>query len=625
MFSNLYFSQHKFLEYPVINEEELKKSKSLIDQSAAAEILYNSIRYNIEGLSAEKTYFSKIKIFDRKRSEKWLNIEIPVMSGEMISGFIVNVYHHNNGKVEKLSYNKKEQLKENVVKGLKFYKMAIPDVADGDVIEYSYKLDTGIFNVSCYLEHDIPVVYQEYNLEYPDDIIYTFNNAGSLLQPKHHESKLDSRLGKAYRSERFAFADMKPVKQEKHVKNIDRFRKRIKPELQKYTFGNYSYEYARTWNKIAKNLDGNDNFGGFLKSSVKNVLSEEIKTTIKKTDRADKIFAYVKTNFRWKDDYGIITSQTPKQLVKEKSGNAADVNLLLVSLMRSAGLEANPLLISTVNNGILNIVSPNVNNLNFVLAAVKIDGQYYFYDATSPNSKANLLPERDWNDFGILVEGEKATDISFSNTNNSTKNLFVKAKLDLENSQIRGNFSQKETGMYAIETYDSYEYSPVKYNDAFKAQLNITTANVETKKIADGEMHSTLLFTDNGNIDIVGSKIILNPLLFLKAQNHGFDQVEERINSIDFVSPNHHTKTVEIEIPEGYKIAEMPKPQSTRTDDDEVSYRYKCEILKDNILRVTSEIKIASGNYPREYYPFFKQVYKLISDAENQVISLTKK
>ncbi|MBD8081216.1 transglutaminase domain-containing protein [Chryseobacterium caseinilyticum] len=623
--SNLYFSQHNFLEYPTISENEVTKSKSVIDQSAPAEILYNSVRYNIEGLSAEKTYFSKIKIFDRKRSERWLNIEIPVMTGEHLSAFVVNVYSYKNGKVGKVSYNKKEQLKENVVKGLRFYKMAIPDVADGDVIEYSYKLDTGIFNLSHYLEHDIPVVYQEYNLEYPDDIIYSFNSAGSIVKPLHHVSKTDNRLGKRYLIERFAFTDMKPVKEEKFVKNIDRFRKRIKPELQKYTFGNYSYEFARTWNKIAKNLDENDHFGGFLKSSVKDVLPEEIKKTISKTDRADKIFNYVKGNFKWTNDKGVITSQSLRQVVKTKSGNAAEINLLLVSLLRNAGIEANPLLISTVDNGILNIVLPNINNLNFVLASVKIDGQYYFYDATSPNSKANLLPERDWNDFGILFESDKGTDISFSNTNLSKKELLVKAKLDLESSHITGDFSHIENGMYAIESYDDYEYNPLKYNESFETDFNIRIKNVETKKTTDGEMHSKMTFTDNGNIDVVGSKIILNPLLFLKVQNHGFDQTDERMNSIDFISPCHHKKSIEIEIPAGYKVAEMPKPKTTRTDDDELSYKYTCEIVKDNIIRVTSEVKVASGTYPKEYYPFFKHVYKLISDTENQVISLTKK
>ncbi|KQT18400.1 hypothetical protein ASG31_06665 [Chryseobacterium sp. Leaf404] len=625
LYSGLCFSQHKFLNYPTITQDELIKPKSLIDASAPAEILYNSVRYDIENLSAEKTCFSKIKIYDRQRSEKWLNIEIPVVQGEQLSSFVVNVYKYSNGKIEKVTFNKKEQLKENVIKGLKFFKMAIPNVADGDVIEYSYKLSTGIMNVACYLEHDIPAVYQEYNLEYPDGVTYVFNSAGSLLQPEHHVSEMSSRLGVGYTVERFAFTDTKAIKEEKFVKNANRYRKRIKPELQKYTYRDSTYEFAKTWNKIAKGLDESDNFGGFLRTSTKDVLPEDIKKTARPTDRADKIFDYVKSNVKWNKNHGFIADQNLKSVLKTKSGNSAEINLLLVNLFRNAGLDANPFLISTVENGILNIVAPNMNNLNYLLASVKIDGQYYFYDATSPNSKANLLPERDWNDFGILIEGQKATDISFSNTNVSTKNLYIKAKLDVDSSKITGVLSSTDGGMYAIEAFDSFDENQTRYNDSFKTQYKITTKNVETKRLDSGEMSSQIAFEESQNIDVVGSKIIFNPLLFLMGGNEEFDQKEERQNHIDLVSPISRKKTVDIEIPEGYTLSIVPKSKNIVTSDKELTFKYKCELVDSNILRVTSEIKIASDNYPKEYYPAFRQIWKTVSDTENQVVSLTKK
>lgn len=80
--TNLVFSQeHKFLDYPKFDETDLKKTHSQIEKNAPAEILYNSVSYNVassERYPVTKNFFSKIKIYDKKNAEEWLNIEIPV-------------------------------------------------------------------------------------------------------------------------------------------------------------------------------------------------------------------------------------------------------------------------------------------------------------------------------------------------------------------------------------------------------------------------------------------------------------------------------------------------------------------------------------------------------------------
>lgn len=624
LITNLCFSQeHKFLAYPKFDEGDLKKPHSLIEASAPAEILYNSVRYNIKDISCEKTIYSKIKIYDKKRSDEWLNIEIPVMSGEMMSDFEVNVYNYQDNKINKITINKKDQLKENVVKGLKFYKLAIPNISDGSVIEYSYKLTIGIFNLNYYLEYSIPVVYQEYSLEAPDKIDYSFNSVGNLIRPQYRVSTMENRLAVGYNIYRFGFDNMKSIQKENHLKNNDRYRAYIRPELKKYSVGYFTYESSGSWNKIAERLKENENFGGYLKSNIKDVIPENIRTYYLPLERASKIFDFVKNNYKWNKQFGIISSQNLKQFIKLKSGNSADVNLTLVALLRHAGLEAHPFLISTVDNGILNIFSPNLNNLNHVLASVKINNQLYFYDATSFNSRVNIMPERDWNDFGILIENDKATDVSFSNTNISKKNLTVKADIDINNTEIKGTFIKNENGLYAIEAYDEYDINRDKYNQNFKSEFSADIKEIESKLLDNGEFESQMKFSSSTLMDVVGDKIILNPLLFLNVGNEVFDQKEERKNQIDFISAFTREKRVEITIPDGYKVSSLPKPKKIVTDDKEISYTYKVEFV-DHKISVLSKVDVLSQNYPKEYYTSFKHIWKVISESESQVVSLIK-
>lgn len=626
--ANLYFSQeHKFLVYPNFDENDLKKTQSLIEKNAPAEIIYNSLSIDLSPSSQyfyQKKYFSKIKIYDKKRAEEWLNLDIPITSGESLDGFELIIYNYHNNQVEKTVINKKEQLKENFVKGLKFYKLAIPNIMDGSVIEYHYRIETSnVFNLTHYLQHSIPVIYQEYIFEYPETLTYTFNGTGNSIAPKYNVSTVLTRLGINMNVYKFGYENTASVQKEQYVKGNDRDRAQVKPELRKYAARYFTFESSDKWSKLAEKLKYSDNFGGYLKSNVKDIISNDIKTFFNPLERANKIFNFVKNNYKWNKSFGIITSQGLRQLIKQKSGSAADINLLLVMLLKDAGLDANPLLISTVDNGVLNVLTPNLNSVNMVLASVKIDDQLYLYDATSLASKVNILPERDWNDFGVLLEDEKAIDLSFSNTNISKKDLVIKANLNLDNSEITGTFSQKENGLYAIESYDEFDINKEKYNQNFKTDFGANMKDVESKLLNNGDFESQMKFSSSSLMDIVGNKIILNPLLFLNIGNEKFDQIEERKNQIDFISAFTREKRVEITIPDGYKISDLPKPKKIETDDKEIAYTYKVEFAN-NKLSVISKVDVASQNYPKEYYKFFKQIWKIISESENQVISLIK-
>jgi hypothetical protein len=616
------------MSYPHFDEADLNKTHSLIDKNAPAEILYNSVSYNVapsEWYMVTKKFFSKIKIFDKKNAEEWLNIEIPIGDNERLAEFQLTVYNYQNGKVEKTIINKKDQLKENLIKGIKIYKLAIPNILDGSVIEYNYKLENNnIFNLTYYLQYNIPVVYQEYNFEYPVLMSYAFNNTGTnILKPKYSIIKNQDHVGGGFEVFRFGYENIASVPKELFVKDNERYRARVKPELTKYSTKYFSYDSAETWSKVADRLNNNDEFGAYLKNNVKDILPENIKTFYDPLERANKIFDFVKDNYKWNKKDGIITSQKLRQLTKTKSGSAADINLLLVMLLRDAGLEANPLLISTVDNGILNIFSPNPGNLNMVLASVKINNQFYFYDATSFASKANMLPRKDWNDFGILIEGTKGIDLSFTNTNISKKDIIIKANLDIENSEITGTFTQNENGLYAIESYDEFDENNDKYNQSFKTEFNTNMKEVQSILDDKGNFKSEMKFSTNNLIDVVGNKIILNPLLFLNSGNEVFDQKDERKNQIDFISAFTREKKVEIEIPHGYKVIDLPKPKKIQTDDKEITYLYKVEFVN-NKLSVISKVEVASQNYPKEYYVFFKQIWRIITESENQVISLIK-
>jgi len=570
-----------------------------------------------------------VKIYNKDKAEDWLNLEIPIYNvgtnRESLGKFKAFTYNLENGAAVPVKVEKSSQYKSKENKYVTLTKFAFPSVKNGSVIEYQYEIISPFrFMIpEVLIESDTPSLNTEYVFDTPINMSYNVNYTGGI-SPKYREMEERQLYGGQYRTYRFAYENLTGFKTEKFVRNDRNFRTKISAELNSTNFGELKL-YSSSWDQIAKRLYDSDDFGGEIKRTKlarENMPAgvSEMKTDLEK---ANAIFSYVQKTFTWNKDKGVYTEDGIKKLLETKTGNAAEINLFLVMMLREAGLKADPLIISTVENGLINMVSPNISNMNFVLAAIDIDKQLHIYDATSKQSSLDEIPLKNWNQYGILVTKDKALQIQMSNVKSSNTYLTANAKIN-DDGSISGTYSDKDTGAYAMYAKDNYDDNAEKYKKQYKENFSMDFTDINSKVLENGDFESTMKFSSSNLIDRVGKKMIINPMLFLSKNSNEFDQTEVRKYPIDFGSPITRTKKVILEIPEGYKIEEMPKEKRIVTEDKEIAYTYSVE-QKGNMLEVTTTTKIGSSDYPKEYYPAFKQIWGVASKFENQVISLVKK
>lgn len=623
--------KYEFLNPPKFNEADLSKAKSLLDENAPAEILYKSAYFMVDSNTGNlhKRYFYRVKIYNKDKAEDWLNLEIPIYNvgtnRESLGKFKAFTYNLENGVTVPVKVEKSSQYKSKENKYVTLTKFAFPSVKNGSVIEYQYEIISPFrFMIpEVLIESDTPSLNTEYVFDTPINMSYNVNYTGGI-SPKYREMEERYLYGAQYKTYRFAYENLTGFKTEKFVRNDRNFRTKISAELNSTNFGELKL-YSSSWDQIAKRLYDSDDFGGEIKRTKlarENIPAgvSEMKTDLEK---ANAIFSYVQKTFTWNKDKGVYTEDGIKKLLETKTGNAAEINLFLVMMLREAGLKADPLIISTVENGLINMVSPNISNMNFVLAAINIDKQLHIYDATSKQSSLDEIPLKNWNQYGILVTKDKALQIQMSNVKSSNTYLTANAKIN-DDGSISGTYSDKDTGAYAMYAKDNYDDNAEKYKKQYKENFSMDFTDINSKVLENGDFESTMKFSSSNLIDRVGKKMIINPMLFLSKNSNEFDQTEVRKYPIDFGSPITRTKKVILEIPEGYKIEEMPKEKRIVTEDKEIAYTYSVE-QKGNILEVTTTTKIGSSDYPKEYYPAFKQIWGVASKFENQVISLVKK
>jgi hypothetical protein len=623
--------KHKFLDPPKFNEADLSKQKSALDENAPAEILYKSLHFSISNTNGNlvKNTFYRVKIYDKDKAEDWLNVEIPLyQSGsdrETLNKVKAFTYNLENGAAVAIKVDKSSNYKSKESKYISINKFAFPNVKNGSIIEFQYEIISPFLFIipEILIETDTPSLYTEYVLDSPSNIAYSLNYTGSLL-PKYKEVDERTLYGANYRTYRFAYENLKGFKTEKFVNNDRNYRTKIGAELHSTNFRELKM-YSSSWEQIKDRIYEREDFGGELKKTklAKENMPANIAGISNEIDKANAIFNYVKNTFTWNKDRGLYVEDGIKKMLETKTGNAAEINLFLVMLLREAGLKADPLAISTISNGLINIASPNVSNMNFVIAAIQTKDGFHLYDATVKQSSIDQLPPRDWNQFGILLSKDKVQQLTMSNAKTSFTYLTATAKIN-DDGSISGSYSDRDTGTYAMFAKESYDDNADKYKKQYKENFSIGFTNIDSKVTENGDFESTMKFSSENLIDKVGKKIIINPMLFLNKNSNEFDQTEERKYMIDFTTPFTRVKKIVLEIPEGYTVEEMPKNKKIVTEDKEIEYSYIAE-QKGNTLEVISTTKVLSPNYPKEYYPAFKQIWGVASKQENQVISLVKK
>jgi hypothetical protein len=94
----------------------------------------------------------------------------------------------------------------------------------------------------------------------------------------------------------------------------------------------------------------------------------------------------------------ILVMKALKKAYKDKTGNVAEINLMLTAMLRYAGLNANPVLVSTRSNGIA--MFPNRTAFNM---CSRLKTEVNSFEPSDIYSTPNVLPLQTLNWFGRLI------------------------------------------------------------------------------------------------------------------------------------------------------------------------------------------------------------------------------
>ncbi len=642
-----------------VSKEELLEKVYAQDSAAAAAVLYRkrNIRYNYvqgSGFQVITEVHERVKIYT-KEGFRYATVSERLYknnrANETIAGLKAFTYTMENGDVEKQKMGKSAIFSTSLNKYRNEEKFTLPNLKEGSVIEYEYRIVSPFaYNIDeIVLQYDIPIKKQEISIATPEYFMFKPNMKGYLgMQPKYttnsgkinFSSKTRSTVGQVSQTTfkqneidyttnvtSYNMDNVPALKEEPFVNDIDNYRSAVKYELQYVQFPQSIREgYTTSWEKVIEKIYDNSSFGTQLK--IHNYYKDDLELikakTSSKVELVAAIFSHVQRRMTWNSIYGYFVDKGVKEAYKEKSGNIADINLMLTSMLQQAGLEAYPVLVSTRSHGIP--LFPTREGFNYVIASVQLDGNTILLDATNKFSEPNLLPTRALNWYGKLIK----KDGTFTTLNlipeKPSRNSFNMSVSLNEDGSLEGKM-RKTYGDYNAYLHRN-KYSSINEDEYLEKLENkndgmeISDYTVKNKNALGKPISESYAFSMENQASTIGDKIYFSPLFHLAMEKNPF-KLEKRNYPIDFTYPWQERNVILISLPEGYETTSLPEGVNLVMADGMGGFRYQIS-LKGKILQVLVDFKINRAIISPEYYQDLKEFFKKAIEKQTEKVVLSK-
>ncbi|MBA3986309.1 MAG: DUF3857 domain-containing protein [Flavobacteriales bacterium] len=647
-------------EFGKVSEVEINQETHALDPEAVASVIYKKGSLSMVYQQGWKYVYeveARIKIY-KNEGFKHATISVPLYrigagNNEIFSGLKAFTHNSDGGKITKDRVKNEGIFDEDYNEFWDFKKFTFPNVKEGSVLEYSYKI-TSPYIVGLpefYFQAEIPVDFAEYTLKLPEYLGYKSYSKGYISTKRDQSSSFDdftftyvpkqnagntalgslktqfSTVRYTLFTTTYSVKDVPKLISEDYVNNIDNYLTSIKHELEWVKMPETKTKtFSQTWEDVVKAIYKSDKFGKELnqKDYFESELSPLLSSAATNKEKVNIVYEFVKQKMSWNGNYGYYTKDGLKSAYKNRTGNVAEINLMLTAMLRHAGLIANPVLVSTKSWGIP--LFPTQMGFNYVVSAVELGKEIILLDATNPFSSPNILPERTINWFGRIIRNDESSlqiDMMPKNASRTIVNMDVKIN---STGSIEGRIRNTHTDHSALsfrnKNADVNEKSYINELQNRFVSMDIDEYSIQNKIDPYKPIVETYKFKKENAYDKIGDKIYFSPLFFFAKTKNPFT-AEKRELPIDFKYPISDTYMINITLPDGFKVESMPESTALELPEEIGKFGFMISNTENNIqLRVTSEINVSI--VPASYYETLKKYFKIMVEKETEKVVLTK-
>ena len=634
-----------------ITQEDFAPKIYSIDSNAQAVVLFDKGVATYESDNADwfnvvYVYHKKIRILHKNQFDL-ATIEVPLYKGnnmeDKIDKIEATTYNLENNVVVSTKMDKESVFNDKASKDYSIKKFTLPNLKEGCIIEYTYTIiSKNAYNLrNWFFQDKIPVLQSEYDITVPTLFDFIFLPGGYYnLAPeaeqgfKAYNLLFNNGTGRSevvsYRATtnhlRWSLSNLKPMVKEKFTTTISNHITKIEFQLRSVNYPESpSKPYMSTWNELVTTLMKDEQFGADL-TGKNGWMGDELNAVVKGNDavsNAKNIFNYIRDNFTCTDHDALYLPENLKKSFASKKGNVAEINLLLIAMLKKAQIKAEPVLLSTTDNGKAYEMYPLIKKFNYVVAKVTINDKVYMLDASQKKLGFNYLPQYCYNGYGRLINETPTVVNLFADSLKESKMTSVFISNSEDGKNLMGSFTSN------LGYYESYNLrEDVKENEidnyfkeiknGFNYDVILTNKRLDSLKNFDEKIKIGYDFSFKLNEDI----IYFNPLFGEAYKTNPFTAAT-RNYPVEMPYKTEEIIIVNMEIPTGYKVDEMPKSVKMNYNENEGSFEYIMNKDANNIY-LKCILKFNKAIFSSEDYEYLREFYGQIVKKQSEQIVFKK-
>ncbi|HEV7332187.1 MAG TPA: DUF3857 domain-containing protein [Flavisolibacter sp.] len=617
----------------VSKEDLLLKTCEFDDKAEAMVLLDDGVLQFVYGSGMELKRRIRIKILNSKGLD-WANVHLPyrLITGgsQYISDLEAQTYNLDAAgnvvasKVEKKLIYEKKLNKRYAEKVFTF-----PEAKVGSVIEYRYS-HNGIGLIDWYFQRSIPVRYSRFVLDFPQEVQVAVTPFTSNPFEKKDETTSTRKINT------YTMSRVPALHDEPFIINEDFYRDRLVTKVVAYDINGRYTSRTINWPQVVKALMDDEDFGVQVKKNIPRTadLDEKLKTISSPYNRMKTVYKYVQENMQWNEYTSIWAMEGVKSAWKDKKGTVGEINLILVNLLKDAGLNAHPILVSTHNNGVVNTVDagtyeyPGYNQFDKVMAYLELDGKAFVLDASQKNNPVHLIPAEILYTQGLVIEKYETFDWGW-------KELWNQGAL--AKNIIRINATIEPTGkMSGDASIASYDYARLSRIGSAKggkekfiakyiseSNANVTVDNIEFDNLESDSLPLLQKIKFSQSMNTAGDYNYFSANVLTGLEKNPF-VADNRLSDVFF----GYNQKVEIygnyRLPEGYQFDELPKNVKMIMPDTSIVITRLAQVTE-NLLQTKIDVEFRKPVFQAEEYPDLQEFYKRLFDILNEQFVVRKK
>ena len=427
---------------------------------------------------------------------------------------------------------------------------------------------------------------------------------------------------------RWVMKDVPSLKEESYTSTLRNHISRIEFQLASIGEPFTPRQVMSSWKMAAKDLLEDEDFGEQLSKDngwLNEVMPLALRGATNVLAKAKNIYEWVRDNFTCTNYNRKYLEQPLKNVLKNRNGNVAEINLLMTAMLRKANIQADPVILSTRSHGYTHSAYPLMDRYNYVICRTEAESKEFFLDACEPGMGFGKLDYKCYNGSSRIINSMAEEIYLNASSLKEVTNTIVFVINDEQGNSI-GSFQQ--TPGY-LESSRFRKLAKEKGKEQVFSEFQ--KAAGEDIKVSNTKIDSLFNYDEpvkvSFDIDFINNKediIYFNPMLGEGFKENPFKSAE-RFYPVEMPYTMDETYNLQMEVPTGYVVDELPKGAVVKFNEaEDAIFEYRLS-LSDGNISFRSRLVIKKAYFLPEEYEVLREFFALIVKKQSEQIVFKKK